>query len=356
VRWLVLSVSLGLAGALAGCTPSPREASVAQALAADAGPPDLAWVDFGASDCATTSATVCRGQAPLTLHFGTLAPRAIEGFRWTFGDGTADSTAETPSHTFALPGHYSVTLVATAGGRSAQAAKIDFVVVDALPIGAGCHQGQCAAGLSCVCGDATGCPGVPGVCSVACAPLCNPGTVCIGFTAGTLDWQRSLCLPTCSGDGDCPAGARCRELSSRTGWSKACWTGGFPLDEGQSCDGPSGAPDATLCAGGSCAALGARGLCARSCDSTHPCPSYASCALLSSGEHRCLAGCQADRPCAGDPFLACQAPDATGDLGFTVPGGAGTYCAPRRCTGTSDCGPDGDCLARGSASFCLQPN
>ena len=347
MRWVALSV-LGLAA----CTQGPREAVVAQGLVADAAPPELTWVDFAASGCTTTTATTCRGQAPLVLHFGALAPRTLEGHRWSFGDGTADSTDETPSHTFAGPGHFSVILAATAAGRSAQATKIDFVDVDPLPIGATCADGECAAGLTCICGD--GCPGVPGVCSVACAPLCNPGTVCVGFAAGSADWQRSLCLPACGGDSECPAGVHCRELPSRSGWAKACWPGGFPVDEGGSCVGASGAVDDPLCAAGSCADLGARGLCARTCDATHPCPSYASCATMAGGEHRCLVGCSASRPCTGDPFLACQAPDATGALGFSVPGGSGTYCAPRRCQRKSDCGPDGDCVVLGGASFCSQ--
>ena len=119
MRWVALSVLV-----LAGCTQSPRESSVAQALTADAALPDLMWIDFVASGCATSTDTSCRGPAPLALHFGALAPRAVVSYRWTFGDGSADSTEATPTHVFANPGTFSVVLVASAGGRSARRAPM----------------------------------------------------------------------------------------------------------------------------------------------------------------------------------------------------------------------------------------
>jgi PKD repeat protein len=318
-------------------------------------PPALVWVDFVAAGCAATDQVPsCRGAAPLTLRFGAVAPRSIETYRWSFGDGGDDSTEPTPVHTFAAPGSYTVSLVAGAAGGSAQALKPAFVVVAATALGAACGgAGVCASGLSCVCGG--GCAGVPPVCSRDCpAAGCAAGATCVAFARGSADWQRPLCLPTCSGDGDCPAGARCRELLGTAGWVKACWAAGDPQDEGASCVDGAGAPTGERCAGGSCAALGARGLCADACDATHPCPSYASCATMASGEHRCLEQCSATRACAGDPLLACQTPDPSGDFGFTVAGASAgaTFCAPKRCVHAGDCGPDGTCVTHAGGSFC----
>lgn len=342
---------------------SREDAGAARAAAALAGEPDalppaLVWVDFVVAGClATNLVPSCHGAAPLTLRFGALAPRPIEAYRWSFGDGSDDSIEATPVHTFVAPGSFTVSLVAVAAGGSAQALKPAFVVVTPTALGAACGgAGQCATGLSCVC--AGGCMGVPPVCSRECPTSggCGAGAACVGFTRGAADWQRPLCLPTCGGDGDCPAGARCRELLGSGGWVKACWAAGDPQDEGGSCADGTGAPASARCAGGSCAALGARGLCGEICDSTHPCPSYASCATMANGEHRCLAQCSQARACAADPFLACQAPDPSGDLGFTVPGAVpGTlFCAPKRCAHASDCGPDGTCATHAGGSFCAR--
>jgi hypothetical protein len=161
---------------------------------------------------------------------------------------------------------------------------------------------------------------------------------------GSADWQRPLCLPACSGDGDCP-GARCRDLlDEEGGWTRACLPDGLLADDGAPCDDATGTPDPTRCASGSCLALGARGLCAASCDGGGVCPPDGACAGL-DGAKVCLVGCTA-RPCDADPWLGCEAPDPSGSLGFSVdaatPDPAG-YCAPRRCSVPSDCGPDGAC-------------
>src|SRR5262249_10431899 len=169
------------------------EAGPAPALAAaaagepDALPPALTWVDFVVSGClATDLVPSCHGVAPLTLHFGPLAPARIETYRWSFGDGSDDSTEATPVHTFGAPGSFTVSRVAGGGGSAAQALKKAFVVVTPGPIGATCAgNGQCATGLSCVC--ASGCPGVPPVCSRDCPTTgsagCGGGAVCVAFAA-----------------------------------------------------------------------------------------------------------------------------------------------------------------------------
>jgi hypothetical protein len=64
---------------------------------------------------ATSSADKTVGTAPLAVGFSALASggTAPYGYLWTFGDGTAPSAAQNPSHTYAAPGFYSATLVVT---------------------------------------------------------------------------------------------------------------------------------------------------------------------------------------------------------------------------------------------------
>ena len=46
---------------------------------------------------------------------GTVDPEGhtIKGYSWNWGDGTALSTGASPSHTYATPGTYTITLTAT---------------------------------------------------------------------------------------------------------------------------------------------------------------------------------------------------------------------------------------------------
>lgn len=62
-----------------------------------------------------TNASPTNGCAPHTVCFTDLSTPgdgAINGWLWDFGDGNT-STAQNPCHTFALPGSYNITLVAT---------------------------------------------------------------------------------------------------------------------------------------------------------------------------------------------------------------------------------------------------
>lgn len=111
-------VALGSVLALAGCgggdqpaeappAATPPTTAAAQAPAAETAEdediaPLLAWAD---SD-------VDEGKAPLTVKF--LAD--VEGgkppltYRWTFGDGTPDSTEPNPVHVYEKPGQYTADL------------------------------------------------------------------------------------------------------------------------------------------------------------------------------------------------------------------------------------------------------
>jgi hypothetical protein len=172
------------------------------------------------------------------------------------------------------------------------------------------------------------------------------GAVCADLAPagpGGSDWQRDLCLRPCDADADC-APYRCRELAAAAGgWARGCFVADVLLDDGSSCRGGDGLLEPGRCASGRCLDFGLRGVCAAGCAGPADCPSYAACATLSGGGTACLARCSA-RACDADPWLACEAPDAAGALGFTVdesPDPLG-YCAPRRCRAAGDC-PGGSC-------------
>ncbi|WP_292615662.1 MULTISPECIES: PKD domain-containing protein [Methanocalculus] len=58
------------------------------------------------------------GKAPLTVQFTDTSTGVIDSWSWDFGDGSPESPAENPSHTFADPGTYTVTLTVTNSGGS----------------------------------------------------------------------------------------------------------------------------------------------------------------------------------------------------------------------------------------------
>ncbi len=81
----------------------------------------------GLAYAADFSATPLAGTAPLTVRFTDLSTDSPTQWNWTFGDG-ARSTEGNPIHTYAGPGHYSVTLQTdTSGGR--YFTKADFITV-----------------------------------------------------------------------------------------------------------------------------------------------------------------------------------------------------------------------------------
>jgi PKD repeat protein len=165
------------------------------------------------------------------------------------------------------------------------------------------------------------------------------------------DFRQPVCLASCKQDVDCPTGLACRQLPSGDATAGTHWVGiCFPPalgDVGQPCRGPDGALSSAACLTGTCANVGALGLCTASCDATDPCPSGSACARFGDGRSMCLAICAATGDCARDPLLACVAPGGAGTLGFTVADGTPgtTYCAPRHCTTGADCAPAGVCTA-----------
>lgn len=325
--------------------------------------PSLGWVDFTITGCERggTSGDAggdggvpdpCVGAAPLTLQFTAVAPSAIEVYRWDFaGVEVMDAT---PVHTFEMPGSYDVSLTVGGPGGTAMTIKPGIIMVAEAPLGNRCaSDAQCASG-ECICDDQQTC--TAGLAAGMCSAVCDAGTPCSdGVCAdlapggpGSQDWQRSLCVPSCSDTSDCPTGLACRQLLDAEGaWVSGCFVADVLGDIGSPCEDASGSPDDSLCTSGTCLAEGARGVCSQAC-SAGSCPSNSACASFNSqpAGSWCVARCDSPGVCDGDPWLACEAPDGAGSKDFSVDetiGGA-TYCAPRSCTGPNQCGPNGACV------------
>lgn len=87
-------------------------------------PADRPILPLGSScilDCGAV-ASVSSGTAPLAVQFtGSASPQGCSGsisYNWTFGDGSAPSTAQNPSHTYTSAGTYTWTMTATVEGVS----------------------------------------------------------------------------------------------------------------------------------------------------------------------------------------------------------------------------------------------
>jgi PKD repeat protein len=394
--WRALCVA-ALVGAPAGCRDRVFVAPVDagdDAGAFDAPPPGdgpyapLA-LDFTATGCPQLDLTGerCLGTAPLALGFAPVSSVTLDQLRWDFGDGTPPSSARAPQHTYTLPGTYDVALAANGPTGSVSRTRRGYVVAMAAPVGGTCDvDGQCALGLSCLCGAADDCPPAfaRGLCSMTCRDGACPGTaVCADLSAGVAvaadggapaagAWQQPSCLAPCTTDADCGGDLRCRDLPGRAAgdgdggvsrWVKGCFAP-YPLDVGGACRGGDGAPQGAACASGLCADLGASGLCTATCGSAGgTCPPGSDCALFGDGRTLCLEACRAAGDCTRDPLLACVAPGAAGALGFTITGGvdggagaaATTYCAPRPCASAADCEPAGRCTGAAAGGHCTWP-
>jgi hypothetical protein len=321
-------------------------------------------VDFTVSSCPQFEAGPrCTGPAPLTLEFVPLGTASVTKYLWEFGDGISASD-RTPTHTYAFPGTYDVSLAGGGIAGSAPRVRMGFVVVTANGAGDPCDvDQQCDSGLSCYCGSTQ-----QGTCSAAftrglCTAPCTDGscpqaTTCAdlgrALTAPPEPWQMPLCLPICMTDDDCAPGLRCRALPSPgpTGWTSACFTGAGAAP-GSSCRNAGGQLRDDACVTGQCVDLGANGLCSLDC-AKGPCPPGSVCATFTDGRHVCLQRCGADVPCDRDPLLACEPPNP-GPLGFTADVSPGvSYCAPKICTKQEDCGPAGLCRDDASGAHCVR--
>jgi PKD repeat protein len=77
-----------------------------------------------------------QGTAPLTVQFTDLSSNTPNIWAWNFGDGTsvAGPDMKDPAHTYQAPGIYSVILLATNNGGSAQIVKKSYIIVVSTPV------------------------------------------------------------------------------------------------------------------------------------------------------------------------------------------------------------------------------
>jgi PKD repeat protein len=350
-------------------------------------------LDFAVTGCAHYDVGVprCTGLAPLTVSFSPVSSAALTRFLWSFGDGTSSSSERAPTHTYALPGTYDVGVIGD--GKVGSVSRTRPQLVEVSPVGAGvpCDvDAQCAKDLRCLCGAASACGPYfsRGICTSACpASGCGAGAVCAALAvpvpaaaastpdagtdardggdasppdAGPGETRTPLCLGACTDDASCPAGLVCRALPAagkgQGRWALACVPPSF-RDVGDTCRAATGTLDDGSCATGTCADLGALGLCSAACGGGAECPAGSACATLGTGQALCLRTCSDVFLCAHDPLLRCEAPGSAGALGFQLspPVASATFCAPRRCGTPADCEPAGTCAPLGAGGHCQRP-
>lgn len=83
------------------------------------------------------SANATAGCAPLNINFTDLStpPSGVTSWAWNFGDGMT-STEQNPSHVYAAPGTYTVTLTASSANCSDEEVKTNYLTVSSAPTGA----------------------------------------------------------------------------------------------------------------------------------------------------------------------------------------------------------------------------
>jgi parallel beta-helix repeat protein len=88
---------------------------------------------------ASFTANVTSGNRPLCVQFTDTSSshwsNATASWQWNFGDGTANSTARNPVHTYTSPGTYAVALTATNDGGNGSINKTDYITVNAAGTG-----------------------------------------------------------------------------------------------------------------------------------------------------------------------------------------------------------------------------
>lgn len=310
---------------------------------------EIPLLDFVVQGCENRTASQCLGPAPLELTFVPVAPGKDVSASWDLGDGSAPVQDLIVTHVFAKPGIYTVTLTVNRHGDTLSERKLDLVLVGAPRLGDPCGAvGSCEIG-TCTCDAETCGPALAGgICVLPCDALtpCPEGssTQCVdlrGSPSG-LPWRQMQCLPRCAGDSECRRqGFVCRAARAAAGgWTNVCLPPD-PLPLASPCRDENGALSAERCIGGVCLDIGASGYCSATCASSEDCPSDADCARFggdvgAEASAVCLKRCQSGPlSCAMDALLACELPDPSGALGFTLSAGtsshAAGYCAPRRC-------------------------
>jgi PKD repeat protein len=352
-----------------------HDAGVEKSSSDTASPEDDAQVslavDFSVEDCPSfdSQALTCTGKAPLSVRFVPLATTTVTQYFWDFGDGTFAGELA-PSHVYAIPGVFSVRVVATGvSGGVVTEIHTAFIVVQPQAIGDPCDSSpQCDQGLFCLCPASAPCGTGPthGLCASSCeSGLCDDTGVCAGLLTATPPagkasaWQAPSCLRGCTKDSDCAAGLSCRTLPPGklgSAWIHGCFAA-TPGDVGSPCRDDDGNLRDDLCAGGLCADLGANGMCSASCG-VASCPPGSDCTVFGDGRKLCLRPCT-NFACSQDPLLTCII-STPGDLGYQPigPNAATSYCAPEFCTSSSSsvdsCLPTGTCVYNGGGGHCVR--
>ncbi len=71
------------------------------------------------------------GRAPLTVQFSDKSTGSIAGWNWNFGDGSANSTEQNPSHTYSVAGNFAATLTVTGTDGSTSSKSQSVTVTNA---------------------------------------------------------------------------------------------------------------------------------------------------------------------------------------------------------------------------------
>jgi hypothetical protein len=345
-----------------GCGDSPGRPHDAST---DGVKPDVASplsLRISVTGCASDDPNVplCAGPPPLALSFAPVGSPELTQFKWTFGDGTPETRERAPSHSYAHVGSYTVIVKGGASDTSTISPPSALIVrVEALATGGPCDvDEQCGTDLMCTCARGNGCAPAftHGLCSASCeAADCQTGAVCAAIALAPpadAGAPPPVCLASCEMTA-CAAGFTCRTLPlgwpvgsppPAARWTRGCLPLGLVSDLGASCRDANEVLSDSACATGSCADVGALGVCSAACDDSRPCPSGASCARLGDGRQLCLRGCGSDGDCGSDPLVACaQTPTADG-LMVSV-------CGPRSCANdnacpAAHCGPDAFCVRK----------
>jgi PKD repeat protein len=89
---------------------------------------------YGCNVAASFSGTPTNGCAPLTVQFTDLSTGPVISWDWDFGDGTAHSSLQNPSHQYQNAGTYTVTLKATSDSCSDVETKTNYITVSTTPV------------------------------------------------------------------------------------------------------------------------------------------------------------------------------------------------------------------------------
>jgi len=78
------------------------------------------------------TSNVTSGTVPLNVAFTDTSTNSPTSWKWSFGDGTANSTVKSPTHSYSKAGNYTVVLTSTNSAGSNTATKTNYIKVTAV--------------------------------------------------------------------------------------------------------------------------------------------------------------------------------------------------------------------------------